>query len=222
MAGGLFALTDFATKFILGRGYQRQLYKHQIAQHQMAIDNAQRSLQQFDQDKVYNRAVMGQSFAARGISNSTIATQGTANFDATAARRDAALSQNLAFQQQGLSLLKTYHKYQQRMLIYNGIRSALETVVSAYSGMSGGGFGDVGQEDNTQDSSDPSAMGSGGGGNGVDAWDSYTGQPSDYGQQSPDYASSPGYDSMGGGYGGGSFGGDYGGGGSDYGGGESD
>jgi hypothetical protein len=222
VAGGLFALTDFATKLILGRGYQRQLYHHQIAQHQMAIDNAQRSLEQYDQDKVYNRAIMGQSFAARGLGNSTIATQGTANFDATAARRDAALSQNLAFQQQGMSLLKTYHKYQQRMLIYNGIRSALETVVSAYSGMSGGGFGDTGGTAQTEDSSDPSAMGSGNG-NGQDAWDSYTGQPSDYGQQSPDYASEPSYDSYGGGGGGGySSGGDYGGGGSDFGGGGTD
>ena len=158
MAGGLFALSDYLTNLIMGARYRRQQYQFQLRSHQMAIDNATRAIQEFQQQRSYNRAIMQQSFAARGLSNSTIQSQGTGNFDATAGRKEAALNQNLDLQNYGMTLLKTYHRYQQRMLVYNGIRSVGETAVGAFSLMSGGGGGDTGQEDQATGSNDPTSQ----------------------------------------------------------------
>ena len=155
MAGGLFAFGDYLTNMVMGARYRRQQYQYQLREHQYAIDNATRAIQEFQQQKTYNRAILGQSFAARGLSNSTISQQGTSNFDATAARREAALNQNLSLQNYGMTLLKTYHRYQQRMMIYNGVRSIAETAVGAFSLMSGGGAGDTGSEQGTDSTSDP-------------------------------------------------------------------
>ena len=58
-----------------------------------------------------------------------------------------------------MTLLKTYHRYQQRMLVYNGFRALGETVVGAASLMSGGGAGDTGQEQGATSTNDPTAGG---------------------------------------------------------------
>lgn len=125
-------------EYLYGLRYNRKLYKFQLSQAKERISGAERAEAQFAQDLAFKRPHAVQSYAARGLSESSISTQGLSDFDATAARRQAALDANLSQAKQGLDLLKEHHRMEQRLRVFEGIKAGLNSI-SMVTGMLGGG-----------------------------------------------------------------------------------
>ena len=125
-------------EYLYGLRYNRHLYKFQLSKAKAQIAAAERAEEQFQQDLASHRPNAIQRYAARGLSNSSISEQGMKDFDATAARREAALQSNISLSNQGLALLKEHHRMEQRLRVFEAIKAGLNSI-SMVTGMLGGG-----------------------------------------------------------------------------------
>ena len=124
-------------EYLYGLRYNRHLYKFQLAQAKARIEGAERAEAQFQQDLASHRPNAIQRYAARGLGDSSIQQQGMSDFDASAARREAALQSNISLSKQGLSLLKEHHRMQERLKVFEAVKATLNSI-SMVSGLLGG------------------------------------------------------------------------------------
>lgn len=89
---------------IFGHKYKRQrVIQRRLARQyaQAAIDNSQRALDQYKQDSAINQQKLQQSYAGRGVGQSSMYDEGMQYYNDTTARKMAALQQNVQLAQTG-------------------------------------------------------------------------------------------------------------------------
>lgn len=119
-------------------GKERSLANTQA---QTNIDQIQRQRSAFSEDVVRNRAQLNQNLAARGVANSSIATQDKAAYERGAQRQFSTYDENLALAEQGQNVNAYKYVASKRMKPLQWMDTILEGAQEAGGAAMGFGGG---------------------------------------------------------------------------------
>lgn len=129
---------------IYGPSLGRKRRSLERSQANLAIQRAQNRLQTHIEETQRSGALLGQALAARGLGESTIATQERERFYRLAERQRGELEKDLHIARKYKKYLRRRHRYE-RLSFYAGLLDqSIETILVARKVFGGGGEGDIG------------------------------------------------------------------------------